>query len=916
MERDRPNQNSRITSQDLVFCQSCSSSGMIEGRKCPNCFGLGIYLPFEDKILSWTKSYTAAIIYLEKFQRFVKIIINLFLFLITLLGLALLIFQFYSLSIEQTSFFKPSSWHNARMFFFWLAMPFGMYLVYRISHNDDDIKNVIKKDFFTVKNQSEPKQEKAKKIEISSSFSEASLKVFERAYYYATLDQESAIQPIHLFAGMLNNERVKLIFARLGINAKDFQKQLVDIFLHDEIVIKNIGLNLDFETLITVFQAYLLAYDGRRRKVDVSDLLEALVTQSERVREILYDRNIDIEKIKNVVAWIHIQEIFYDRYVNFRRKALFKPKGVMNRAMTALATPFLDTFSEDLTQLSKAGYLNLCVARDKELEEIYRLIESGQNGVILSGNPGTGKTNIIEGVANSMVEEEVPMVLQDKRFISLSITKLVAGAGGSGELEQRVLSLMNEIARAGNIILFIDNIHNLVGAASVGTESIDLSEVFSEFLNRYNVITIATTTPQDYTRYLENNPLGQQFQKVIIDEPDVNSCIQMLEAKVGAIENREQVYFSYEALEKIVTLSKRYLTDRFLPEKAIVLMEELANKVRRERGKQWVMTGEDVAELISQKTNIPLTQITEKESEKLLNLESIIHQRIIGQDEAVNFVASALRRARTEIRDTKKPIVNLLFLGPTGVGKTELAKTVAEVYFGDENKMIRLDMSEYQNKDSLDRLIGDASGGEAGFLTEAVRQAPFSLLLLDELEKAHPDILNVFLQVMDDGRMTDGLGRTIDFTNIILIATSNAGTEFIQERIMQNWPLEKIKQELITSQLKIYFRPEFLNRFNGIVVFKPLTENEIVQITKLLIKKLAKTMEEKGIKVEATDGAIAELAHLGFDPIFGARPLKRVIQERVDNALANYLLKGKIGRRDKVILEKGGGIRIEGARSL
>ncbi len=536
--------------------------------------------------------------------------------------------------------------------------------------------------------------------------------------------------------------------------------------------------------------------------------------------------------------------------------------------------------------------------------------------MVLVGFPGTGKTNIIEGAANNMVAEEVPKVLQDKRFVSLSIAKLVAGAGGAGELEQRVLTIINEIARAGNIILFIDNIHNLVGAASVGTESIDLSEVFSEFLRRYNVITIATTTPPDYTKYLENNPLGQLFERVMINEPEFNQAIQMLEAKVGFVEAREQVYFSYEALERIVELSQRYISDRYLPEKAIIILEEVGSKVRKEKGKNWVVTGEDVAALISAKTNIPLTQITQSESDKLLNLEKIIHQRIVGQNEAVDFVANALRRARTEIRDLKKPIVNLLFLGPTGVGKTELAKTVAEVYFGDENNMIRLDMSEYQNKESLDRLIGSATGGEGGYLTEAVRKNPFSLLLLDELEKAHPYILNIFLQVMDDGRLTDALGRTINFTNIILIATSNASTEYIQRKILEGWPLEKIKQDLILNELKNYFRPEFLNRFNGIVLFKPLTKEEIVEITKLLLKKLAQTMEVKGIKLEATEEAVRELAKEGFDPIFGARPLKRVIQEKVDNALANFLLTGKIGRRDKVILEKGWVIRIEQAKEL
>jgi len=898
----------------VIFCPACNGGGQIEHRTCSSCQGVGTYMFFDDNYLIWKKSYTPTIIYSNKIQRGVNQLINLLLLLIALAGLSFLFFQFYYITTTGVPILMLASWQNFKMLGFWSTMPFMMYLFYRISREDEGYKNVMIKSFDS--EQVSSLKKRGKKIDISHSFSLNNIKALERAYHYAVKDQESAIQPIHVFAALLSDEKVSLIFARLGINVKQFQKQLVNIFLKDNIVVKNQGLNLSTETLEAVFGAYQIAYDKRKKKTDIAELIESLVLTDERIREILYDRDIDADKIKNVAEWIRTQELLQERYLSFRKKAFFKPKGVMNRAMTAVATPFLDLFSEDLTQLSRSGYLNLCVGREKELEDIYSLIDSGQRAVILVGFPGVGKTNIVEGVANNMVAEEVPIELQDKRFVSLSLSKLIAGAQGEGELENRILGIMNEIAKAGNIILFIDNIHNMVGATSVGTESLDLSEVFSEFIKKYNVITISTTTPGDYTKYIESNPLGQYFEKVKIEEPDFNKTVQIMEAKVTMIENKERVYFSYEALEKIVELSKRYIPDRYFPEKAILIMTEVAGKVRRQRGKNWIIDGEDVAGYISEKTSIPLTQITQKESEKLLNLEKVIHQRMVDQDEAVNFVANALRRARTEIRDAKKPIVNLLFLGPTGVGKTELAKTVAEVYFGEENKMIRLDMSEYQNKDSLDRLIGSASGGQAGQLTEVVRKKPFSILLLDELEKAHPDILNVFLQVMDDGRLTDGLGRTIDFTNIILIATSNANTTFIQQKIQEGWPIERIKTSLIQGELKDYFRPEFLNRFSGVVVFKPLSEDDLFQITKLLLKKLEATLEVKGIRLEATDEAVRELAHEGYDPIFGARPLKRVIQEKVDNALANFLLTGEIGRRDKVILEPGGQIKIEQAKEF
>jgi ATP-dependent Clp protease ATP-binding subunit ClpA len=349
-------------------------------------------------------------------------------------------------------------------------------------------------------------------------------------------------------------------------------------------------------------------------------------------------------------------------------------------------------------------------------------------------------------------------------------------------------------------------------------------------------------------------------------------------------------------------------------------MEEVAVFVRKRRGSDAVVSGEDVATVVSEKTNITVTKVTEAESARLMNLEERIHERIIGQDEAVRAVASALRRARVELRDLRRPIANLLFLGPTGVGKTELAKTVAEVYFGDETNMIRLDMSEYQDAQSIYRLLGSpvetGRGNEGGYLTEAVRHNPFSLVLLDELEKAHPDILNVFLQVMDDGRMTDTTGRTIDFTNVIIIATSNAGTEVIQEGIREGATIDQLREQLLERELGRYFRPEFLNRFDQIVVFRPLAESEIVSVARLLLKQLAKRLEQKGIHLEASEAAVRELANAGFDPVFGARPLRRVIQERVDDALAKFLLTGKLGRRDRVILEPGGVIRVEEAPSI
>jgi len=581
----------------------------------------------------------------------------------------------------------------------------------------------------------------------------------------------------------------------------------------------------------------------------------------------------------------------------------------------------LDAFSQDLTLLARFGYLVPCVGREDEIEQIFTIMQGGvRRSVILVGNPGVGKNTIIEGIAQMMVEENVPDFLKDKRLVSLSIAKLVSGVSPT-DAQGRLMMILSEIRRSGNIILVVGDIHNMIGITAGRQGSIDLADVLAQAVNNNGIICLATITPGDYHRYIESkNSLYNVLEKVDVPEVSGNEAIQILEAKVGTFEYQNQVYFSYDAVEQTAKLSDRYLHDRFLPEKAIQVLQEVATRTREQKGKNSLITANDIALIISDKTNIPLTEITKEESEKLLNLEDRIHQRMVDQNEAVEMVASSLRRARAEMRDVKRPIVNLLFLGPTGVGKTELAKTVAEVYFGAEENMIRLDMSEYQEKNSINRLIGAPPGynneQEGGYLSEAVRKNPFSLVLLDEVEKAHPDILNVFLQVMDDGRLTDNAGRTIDFTNTIIIATSNAGTKFIQEMVMQKIPMTQIKQLLIDQQLNQYFRPEFLNRFDGIIVFKPLEIADVEAIATLMINKIKKDLEEKRINLQILPQAITYLAQAGFDRQFGARPLRRVIQQKIQDSLANLLISGQVTRRDTIVIGDQAEISVKKAKEI
>lgn len=729
-----------------------------------------------------------------------------------------------------------------------------------------------------------------------------------RAVRLAERLQHAEVLPLHLFASLLTDRSVGIIFGRLGVASSQLTNKLKHFFALQERGTRSTVQSALFRVF---FAAYAEAIRTKRSRIDVTELLAVLAHDGSSIEQMLFDLDAGGEKMEHVIAWIALKEQLRRRYRTFRKKARLKPGGDVDRAMTAVATPLLDRVSHDLTRLARNGYLAPCVGRDHEIEEILRVIESGRQNVLLIGNPGTGKTSILEGLAQRMVEEDVPEVLFDKRLISLSIPTLLSGATATGELEERLQTLLHEIMRAGNVVLFLDNIHELVGVSTTGGEAFDLSNVLMSLLEKHAFLAVAATTPNDYKRYLEKNgAFGVVFQSVRVEEMDVQNTILVLESKAGGMEYKNEVYFSYDAIEKTATLSRTYIPDRFLPDKALKILEEVAVYTRKKKGKHAIITGEDVAEIISEKTKIPVTKVGAGEKEKLLHLEEEMGKRVIGQVEAVKVVASALRRARAGMRDVKRPIANFLFLGPTGVGKTELAKTLAHVYFGDEQNMTRLDMSEYQEKTSLDRLLG-TTGGEGGYLAEAVRHNPFALVLLDEIEKAHPDILNVFLQVMDDGRMTDGQGRTIDFTNAIIIATSNAAAQFIQDAVAKGENLDILKEQLMREQLRQNFRPEFLNRFDAIVLFRPLTFDEIKTITRLMVVKVGKRLEDKGILFDVAEEAIVELATKGFDPIFGARPLRRAVQEKVDDAIASALLKGEVGRGDTLVLEQGGTMRVQ-----
>lgn len=741
-----------------------------------------------------------------------------------------------------------------------------------------------------------------KKKNIAATFTSDALNVVDNAFAatWSMGAKEPTIEQV--FLALLAIDRVRILFVRLGVTSKLLGEKLPLI----RASIPRGKDDVDESGIHTIFDAYEIAYEAHDEMVDVTDLLVAVVAHSETLQELLYEVNIDQVKLDNVVEWVRIRERLRRQYQKFQHAATHVSKHGIDRAMTAVATPFLNSFSQNLTLAAKLGYIAPVVARDEEIREIFRIVDSGRQSVVLVGDMGVGKRSLIDGVIMRMVEGRAPKRLLDKRVVQLSTTALLAGTTVRGA-QERLQQIMHEILRARNIILYIENIHELIG----GNEGLDVAGALAEYLGDSDVLLFATTTPDGYKRSLANSAMGSMLAKVLVGVMSENMAIQVLESKAGSLEYKHGVFFVYDAIAACVSLAKRFLHDQYLPDSALQIMGEAASFVRSKRGARSFVTPDDVGQVISQKTGVPATSITQDESEKLLRLEEEMHKRVIGQEEAVSLVANALRRSRAEVRSTKRPIANFLFLGPTGVGKTELAKTIASVYFGGEDQMIRIDMSEFQDTRSIYRLIGEPGVQGTGLLTEAVRQRPFSLLLLDEIEKAHPDILNLFLQVLDDGRITDSIGRVIDFTSTIIIATSNAGTAFVTEALRQGRDLKNINDALLHGELKKYFRPEFLNRFDAVVLFHPLSREHLVTVAGLMLEGVQKELEKRGVTVRLDPGALEYLADKGYDPEFGARPMRRTIQELVENAVARFILQGKLNRRDVVVIGGRGEVSVE-----
>ena len=768
----------------------------------------------------------------------------------------------------------------------------------------------------------------------------------------------------HLLLGLLKEKDgiAAKVLNKLGVTEDILEKKIIEIEGKNDITTTDVTLSPRSKQILELSGAF--ANKLKTNYIGTEHILLALAQEGEGLgMRILASLNIDSRDIAESI----IDMMGIDNYS-------IEPKTVNKIPSTPESTSskLLDKYGRNLTESAKQDKIDPVIGRTKEIERIIQILSRRtKNNPVLIGDPGVGKTAIAEGLAIDISQGKVPDTLKDKVLYTLDMGSLLAGAKYRGEFEERIKQVIDEVVKKGNIVLFIDEMHTIIGAGATGEGSIDASNILKPCLARGEIQVIGATTIDEYRKHVEKDSgLERRFQSVLIEEPTKEDTIEILKGLRDKYEAHHKVKITDESIKAAVELSVRYITDRFLPDKAIDLIDEAASKVRLKentppkdikdledkinsikkekeesvRGQnfekaaklrdeqrktqeqlekirdRWnksskyanVVDEEVIADVVGLWTGIPVNRMMEEETERLLKLEDILHERVIGQDQAVKSICTAIRRARAGLKDPNRPIGSFLFLGPTGVGKTELSKALAEAEFGDENQIVRIDMSEYMEKHSVSRLIGSPPGyvgyDEGGQLTEKVRRHPYSVVLFDEIEKAHPDVFNILLQILDDGRLTDSKGRTVDFKNTILIMTSNVGAKTIKKQKTLGFgsPNEKDKEkdeyekmkENIMVELKKQFRPEFLNRIDDIIVFHSLNKDDISKIVKLMCKTLVERLEEMTIKLEMDEEAINLIAKSGFDLEYGARPLKRSIQKELENELSELILQGTIKSGD------------------
>ena len=813
-------------------------------------------------------------------------------------------------------------------------------------------------------------------------FTQSAIKVLKLAQYEAKHLKHAHVGTEHILLGLLHegtNVAAKAL-SSIGIDLYTVRQrvhELVEKEDFDDLETEEIGYSPEAKTIMeyAVEQAQALGHDY----IGTEHILLGIIYDTESIAcEILVSLGADLDIIHDAILDLLNEDTLNDMpklNVFNENKAPKKDNNTKDsKQKNNSATPLLDKYGRDLNILAQEEKIDPVIGRNREIERVIQILSRRtKNNPILIGEPGVGKTAVTEGLAQRLINGNIPKVLASKRIISLNMASLVAGTKYRGDFEDRLKKIIDEIIENKNIILFIDEMHTLVGAGAA-EGSMDAANILKPTLSRGEIQVIGATTLKEYKKYIEkDSALERRFQTIMVNEPSAEDAISILKGIRNKYEEFHCAKITDEAIKAAVKISQRYITDRFLPDKAIDLMDEAAAKVRlktvniptnisqleqkiqdlkkakekaidnqdyelaatirdqeiqikeelataktaweTQNNAQIAVTEEDIADVATLWTGIPVKRLVAKEADRLLHIEDIIHKRVVGQNEGVNAVAKAIRRARAGLKDPKRPIGSFLFLGPTGVGKTELARSLAEAIFGDESAMIRFDMSEYMEKHTVSRMLGAPPGyigyDEGGLLTDAVRRKPYAVILLDEIEKAHPDIFNILLQVLDDGRLTDSQGRTVDFKNTVIIMTSNAGAFKLQPQktntmgfaVNEDKQIKQNAKKIVMDEVKRQFKPEFLNRIDEIIIFEPLTDKELTQIVTLLLNDVQKRLAEMDIELIIKDEVKSYLLKHGTDTIYGARPLKRAVQRYLQDPLAEQLLQKNIKSMQKIIVD-------------
>lgn len=813
-------------------------------------------------------------------------------------------------------------------------------------------------------------------------FTQSAIKVLKLAQYEAKHLKHRHVGTEHILLGLLHegtNVAAKAL-SSIGIDLYTVRQrvhELVEKEDFDDLETEEIGYSPEAKTIMeyAVEQAQALGHDY----IGTEHILLGIIYDTESIAcEILISLGADLDIIHDAILDLLNEDTLNDMpklNVFKENKAPKKDNNTKdNKQKNNSATPLLDKYGRDLNILAQEEKIDPVIGRNREIERVIQILSRRtKNNPILIGEPGVGKTAVTEGLAQRLINGNIPKVLASKRIISLNMASLVAGTKYRGDFEDRLKKIIDEIIENKNIILFIDEMHTLIGAGAA-EGSMDAANILKPALSRGEIQVIGATTLKEYKKYIEkDSALERRFQTIMVNEPSAKDAISILKGIRNKYEKFHCAKITDEAIKAAVKISQRYITDRFLPDKAIDLMDEAAAKVRlktvniptnisqleqkiqdlkkakekaidnqdyelaatirdqeiqikeelataktaweKQNNAQIAVTEEDIADVATLWTGIPVKRLVAKEADRLLHIEDILHKRVVGQNEGVNAVAKAIRRARAGLKDPKRPIGSFLFLGPTGVGKTELARSLAEAIFGDESAMIRFDMSEYMEKHTVSRMLGAPPGyigyDECGLLTDAVRRKPYAVILLDEIEKAHPDIFNILLQVLDDGRLTDSQGRTVDFKNTVIIMTSNAGAFKLQPQktntmgfaVNEDKQIKQNAKKIVMDEVKRQFKPEFLNRIDEIIIFEPLTDKELTQIVTLLLNDVQKRLAEMDIELIIKDEVKSYLLKHGTDTIYGARPLKRAVQRYLQDPLAEQLLQKSIKSMQKIIVD-------------